>query len=505
METSMSKVKRFAGRFSIGRDSNPLNVTGSHHFLRVKVPGGLITSDQFHRVAELAARYGRGQAEITNRQSIQLHWVGAEEAMDAFSVLDDLGFTTDMCGQGFGGTRYGDVRNILCCPVSGIEESEILNGYPLAEELTEFFVGNPDFLDMPRKFKFSVSGCGCDCTRAQINDLAFVAVRKGAETGYVLLVGGGIGASLPGPRLARPAGVFVPPDDAFDVAVAAAEIHRDHGNRESKAKARFKWLIESWGVEKFVEALDEKLGRKFELYDGPIFRGVCDHDGVRPQIQKGLCYVNIPLLGGRLTRDEMVGIADLAEEFGGGEMRLTPTQNIIVPHVREAEAFLERLAAMGLRVEGSSLRWNSLGCSSDFCGKTVSPHAKEVLKSVVDHLEGRLPRGLLDEAGFRVHINGCPNNCCPSLISGIGLNGRQVREGGETRQTYDILLGGSYGPETSFGRVVEKNVPLDVLKPMLASLLRGYKAHRAPSEELGGFCRRHTIPELCGYLKTEDA
>jgi sulfite reductase beta subunit-like hemoprotein len=478
-------------------------VTGSLHFLRVKVPGGLITSDQFRRVAELAAKYSRGQAEITNRQSIQLHWVGAEEAMDAFSVLDDLGFTTDMCGQGFAGTRYGDIRNILCCPASGIEEGEILNGFPLVDQLTEFFIGNPDFLDMPRKFKLSVSGCGNDCTRAQINDLAFVAVRKDAEIGYALLVGGGMGPSLPGPRLARPAGVLILPDDAFDVAVAIAEIHRDHGNRESKAKARFKWLIESWGMDKFVGALEKKLDRRFEPYNGPTFQGRCDHEGVGPQNQKGLRYVNIPILGGRLTRDEMVGIADVAEEFGGGELRLTPTQNVIVPHVLEADILLERLGTMGLRVKGSKVRWNSLGCSSDFCGKTVSPHAKDVLKEVVNQLESSVPLDLLDEAGFRVHINGCPNNCCPSLISGLGLNGRQVQEGGETSQTYDILLGGCYGSETSFGRVVEKNVPLDGLKPILVSLLRNYGEHRTPSEELGSFCRRRSILELRAYLNGE--
>jgi sulfite reductase beta subunit-like hemoprotein len=242
MKTMVSDIKRFTRRYSIGRDSNPLEITGSQHFLRVKVPGGIITSDQFRRVAELTARYSKDQAEVTNRQSIQLHWIEADDAIDIFSTLDELGFTTDMCGQGFGGARYGDVRNIVCCSTSGIEKGEILNGYPMVEELTNFFVGNPDFLDMPRKFKFSVSGCGYDCTRAQINDLAFVAVENDDEIGYAILVGGSIGSSLPGPRLAKPAGIIVRPENAFEVAVAAAEIHRDYSNRESKAKARFKWL-----------------------------------------------------------------------------------------------------------------------------------------------------------------------------------------------------------------------------------------------------------------------
>ena len=503
MKTSISEIERYTRRFSIGRDSNPLNVTGSLHFLRVKVPGGLITSEQFRRVAELAARYSKDQAEVTNRQSIQLHWIEADDAIEIFSSLDELGFTTDMCGQGFGGARYGDVRNIVCCPASGIEKGELLDGYPLVEELTNFFVGNPDFLDMPKKFKFSVSGCGYDCTRAQINDLAFVAVKNGDEIGYAILLGGSIGSSLPGPRLAKTAGIIVRPEDAFEVAVAAAEIHRDYGNRESKAKARFKWLIEDWGLEKIVEELERKLDRPLELYEGPIFSGSSDHEGVRPQSQEGYHYANIPLLGGRLTGNEMRRLADLADEYGKGELRLTPTQNIILPFVEEVDALMEHLVEMDFRFDGSRLRWNSLGCSSDFCGKTRSPHAKEVLNDLVDHLERHISREVLDEAGFRIHINGCPHNCCPSLISEIGLNGRQVREGDKMKQTYDILLGGSFGKETSFGRTVEKNVQLDGLKTKIVTLIERYAKDKGPNETFYAFCSRHTTEELSHFLKVE--
>jgi len=165
MEVATSDIERFLGRYSIGRDSNPLDITGSLHFLRVKVPGGPTTSEQFRRLAELAAEYGKGQAEITDRQDIQLHWIKAEDTLDLFSVMNKLGFTTDKCGQGFGGARYGDVRNIVCCPASGIEKHEILNGHHLVKELTKFLAGNPDFLDLPRKFKVSMSECGSDCTR----------------------------------------------------------------------------------------------------------------------------------------------------------------------------------------------------------------------------------------------------------------------------------------------------------------------------------------------------
>jgi len=500
MEVSTSDIERFLGRYSVGRDSNPLNVTGSLHFLRVKVPGGFVTSDQFHRISELAAKYGNGQAEITDRQDIQLHWVRAEDALDMFTVMDELGFTTDMCGQGFSGARYGDVRNIVCCPASGIDKGEILNGYPLAKKLTNFFVGNPHFLDLPRKFKISISGCGSDCIRAEINDLAFVAVKKGDELGFTLLVGGSAGVSLPGPRLARPTGIFVRPEDAFNIAVAAVEIHRDYGDRESKAMARFKWLIENLGLEKFLAMLEEKLGEAFEQYDGPVFLRCSDHEGVQPQIQEGYYYANIPLLGGRLTSHEMVLIAGLAEKYGNGELRLTPTQSIIIPNVEEKDALLECLEEMKFSFNNSKLRWNSIGCASDFCGKTQSPHAKEVLKEVVEHLETHFGNKILDEAGFRIHVSGCPNSCCPSMIAEIGLTGRQVREGDEIKQAYDILVGGGFGLEPSFGRLIEERVPAGELKYRIVFLLDNYLKKRNSSEGLREFCNRHTIEELKAYL-----
>ncbi|NIM45620.1 MAG: hypothetical protein GTO54_08360, partial [Nitrososphaeria archaeon] len=151
------------------------------------------------------------------------------------------------------------------------------------------------------------------------------------ETGYALLVGGGAGMSLPGPRLARPAGVFVKTDDAFDVAVALAEIHRDYSNRESKSKARFKWLLEEWGLEKLLNVLEDKLDKSFECYNGPVFKGSTDHEGVGSQSQEQFHYVNIPILGGRLTVKEIRRIAELANNYGHGELRLTTTQNIIIP------------------------------------------------------------------------------------------------------------------------------------------------------------------------------
>ncbi len=486
-------IGRFVGRYSIGRDSNPFDNTRSLHFLRVKVPGGFITSQHFRCIAELSKTYGRGQAELTDRQDIQLHWIRAEDALDIFSVMDDMGLTTDMCGQGFVGPRYGDPRNIVCCPASGIELNEILNGSSLVKDLTDFFVGNHNFLDLPRKFKLSVSGCGSDCTRAEVNDLALVAVKKGDEVGFTLLVGGSIGSSLPGPRLARHIGVFIEPQDAIDVVVETLEIHRDYGNRESKAKARFKWLIEEWGLNKFGTVLEEGLGKTLERYEGPVFLRETDHEGVQPQSQQGQYYVNIPMLGGRLVDSEMNLIADLSEDYGSGQLRLTPRQNIIIPNVREKDALLRQLEKAGFSFNRSILRWRSIACPSDFCGKTQSHHAKEVLKEIVEHLERCFDSRVLDEAGFRIHISGCPNDCCASTTADIGLSGKLIKEGNETTQAYDVHIGGRLGSEARFGRLTEEKVPAPALKQKIAPLFGNYLEKREPSETLGDFYNRLAV------------
>jgi sulfite reductase beta subunit-like hemoprotein len=503
IKLNVDDVNRFMGRYSLGRDSNPLNSTDSPHFLRIKVPGGFLDSKQLRRIADLTKTYSRGQAEITNRQDLQLHWIDAKDALEIFSVMDELGFTTDMCGQGFSGARYGDARNIVCCPVSGIEKDELLNGTSLLKELSDFFIGNPDFQDMPRKFKFSISGCGSDCTRAITNDLSFVGVKKDSDVGFTLLVGGSMGASLPGPRLATPTGVFVQTEDAFNVAVATIEIHRDYGSRESKAKARFKWLLHNWGLKKFLSILEEKVGKHLEPYDGPIFLRNGEHEKLQPQNQEGYSYMNIPRIGGFLSSDEMSSLADLAEEYGSGDLRLTPTQNIIIPNVKEKDLLVKVLEEQEIPIYGSNLRWNSMGCASDFCGKTTTIHAKEVYREVVDHLEKHFDNELLNEAGFRIYVSGCPNNCCANLIAEIGLAGKLTKEKGIMKQHYDILLGGGLGTKPTMGRTVEENVPIYKLKLKIESLLTIYFEKRKTSESLKEFCNRTTKEELRLYLNSK--
>src|SRR5450759_2860998 len=172
-KTLTKDVEEFVYLYSLGRD----RAEGSPHFLRVQIPNGIVTTEQFRQIAAIAEKYGRGYAEITDKQDIQIHWIQYEDALDIFTKLKSIGFTTDRCGQGFPTAKYGDIRNIVGCAAAGADQSELIDASPIVLKLDKFFTGNNDFLDLPKKFKISVSGCSLNCTSPEAQDLSFVAQR----------------------------------------------------------------------------------------------------------------------------------------------------------------------------------------------------------------------------------------------------------------------------------------------------------------------------------------
>ena len=299
-----------------------------------------------------------------------------------------------------------------------------------------------------------------------------------------------MGSSLPGPRLAKPLPIFVHPEDVFDIAVAVIEIHRDNSNRESKAKARFKWLLESWGMDRFLRELTEKMGRRFDNYEGQVFKWNDTHIGVRQQKQADLYYVAVPFITGRLSSRDMVTLADLADEYGNGDLRFTPTQNVLIVGVRDRDALLTALDQAGFNCHGSELRWTSMGCASDYCGKTASPHSKELLKATITQLEARYDRDQL--RGIRVNVSGCPHNCCANLISEIGLTGVLTKEANELVQHYNLLLGGTSGPHPALGRLITTRIPAEVVPETIEVFLDNFLKQQRDGESLAAFCQRQT-------------
>ncbi len=439
-------ISKFVGRYSLGRD----NGNGSLHFLRIKVPAGQIDSERLRKIAELSRRYGREYAEITDRQSIQLHWIDPEKSLEIFGELYEIGFFTDMCGQGFSGACFGDVRNIVACPLSGkVSDFDVAE---IAKKLTDFFTGNPEYLDLPRKFKIAFSGCGGDCVRLGINDLGMFGVELHGERGFVPFVGGSIGASQPGPTLARSLGVFVPEGEAFEFVKVVVEIHRDHSSRESKVKARFKNLISQWGIERLRNEIEERVGplERVEV-EMPSPK---NHNGSGLQID-GLHYYTLPVLGGVLSAEKLEFIADMADKHGNGEVRLTPEQNVTFVDVENVDELKKDLSRKFELKEGE-LYYSSIACASNFCGRTSEPHAKDILKKLVEVCESR---GIRD---VRIHVSGCRNACGCHHVGEIGLVGRPVRTESGVVQGYDLLCGGSFS-ELKMAEVVREGLYGDEL------------------------------------------
>ncbi|KXA91965.1 hypothetical protein AKJ63_00225 [candidate division MSBL1 archaeon SCGC-AAA259D18] len=468
IELDVDDLERFKLRYSLGQDDG----RGSKHFLRIKVTEGAVSSRQLTEIARLSDEYGRGKAWITDRQSIQLHWIEGRHAPEIFSRLEEIGFTTDKCGQAYPAPGYGDVRNICACPVAGYEKGEKIDVRPLVKEMNDFFIGNEDFLDMPKKFKISISACEIDCVRSQMQDLGLFTIERERRPGFGAVIGGSLGVAQPGAVIGKPLNVFIEPDEVFEVAKNMAEIHRDHSSTESVAKARFKQLVREWGVEKIRSKLEEKLGRKLERlkYSGPEVSGR-EHVGVQEQ-KDGNFYINIPVLGGGLSSEQLRRAAEIAEEYGSGDLRTTPYQNLILLNVAEEslDGALTELKKTGLSVEGSRLRWESVGCASDFCASSPEYHPKAVAREIIEHLEKNVGKELEDYR-MKIGVSGCPRDCGLKGPSDIGLLGASTGNDGVGSEEYRLYIGGRFGADPRFSKALDGERSVDDIKIMLRTLV----------------------------------
>jgi len=437
----IGEISKFIGRYSLGRD----NGFDSLHFLRIKIPAGQINSEKLRKIADLSRKYGRGYVEITDRQDIQLHWIKSEDALDLFERLYEIGYYTDMCGQGFSKACFGDVRNITACPLSGkINDFDVAR---YAKHLTSYFTGNKEFLDLPRKFKIGFTGCGGDCLRLAVNDLGMFGISREGERGFVPFVGGSVGASQPEPMLAKSLGIFVPEKKVFEFVKAVVEIHRDHSSRESKAKARFKNLVTRWGIEKLRKEIEEKTGVFDRIdFNRPVYS---NHNSYGLQTD-GLYYYTLPVVGGTLSSEKIEFIADMAEKHGSGQLRLTADQNITFVDIADVDR-LKRDLERQFEIREGRIYFSSIACTSKFCGKTRSPHAKELLKKLIEICERKGMKNL------RIHVSGCRNSCACHQVADIGLVGKAIKVDGEVVQAYDIYVGGNFA-KLKMGRVYMENL-----------------------------------------------
>jgi sulfite reductase (ferredoxin) len=442
--------------------------------LRVRIDGGQLSSDQLRTIAGISTEFGRDVGDITDRQNVQLHWIRIEDVPEIWQRLEAVGLSSmEACGD--------TPRVMLGCPLAGILEDEVLDASGVLAETVEKYIGSPEFSNLPRKWKTSMSGCVDHCTGHEINDVSFVGVvGEDGAAGYDLWVGGGLSTN---PKFAQRIGVFVRPDQVSDIWAAATSIFRDYGYRRQRNHARMKFLMADWGPEKFRQVLQDEYLHE-QLPDGPAAappkHDQRDHVGVMRQ-KDGRNAVGFALRTGRIGGTLLARLADLADEYGDGRIRTTAQQKLVILDVPDerVEDLVTALAAYDLQVRPSAFRRGTMACTGlEFC-KLAIVETKQHAQDLYAELEKRLPE--FDQP-ISINVNGCPNSCARFQTADIGFKGSMVRDdSGEMVEGFQVHLGGHLGVEASFGRK--------------------FRGHKVTKTETADYCER----VLRGYLERREA
>ena len=469
--------------------------------LRIRIPNGLLNSGQLRTVAKLTEQYGRGVADLTVRQNIQLHWITIEALPE---VLDAL----EQCGLGTMGACGDVTRNVTGCPVAGVDAHEICDASPLALEVTRALAGNDDFYNLPRKFKISITGCNIWCPYPEINDIGLTATRRGtgahSEVGFSLRVGGGLSTD---PHLSARLDAFVRWNQVIPVVKGIAEIFRDADQlREHRERARLKFLFlrHGWTARDFQDQLESRLGFPLDpaVEETPPDDVYRDHVGIHPQKQPGLFYVGAAVLRGRISAEQMRAAAELADRCASGELRTTNMQNLLIVNVPQQNTgtLARELDAIGLRPGGSAFWRGAIACSgSEFC-KLAITETKSFSRWLVEELEERLP-GF--EQHLKLHVTGCPNSCGQHWIADIGIEGKKIKSGDRLLDAYYFCLGGAVGLHQSIARPIGYRCLATEVPDAIERLLQHYLIAKGPGENLRQFFARHSDAELREFLAGE--
>ncbi len=445
----------------------------TYFMLRIKLESGLLTPAQVRCLGEISREYARNTADLTTRQDVQFHWIRVADLPAIFEKLARVGLSSSLAA--------GDVpRNVVSCPVNGIDHGDVADVRHLVEAVNGFFRNNRDFSNLPRKFKIGISGCSKDCISHEVQDLAFVAVpdESGAIV-YEVHVGGGLAKNR---RIADYIG-RTPEAGVLAIAQAVGRIFRDHGNRENRDKARLGHLVEAWGVEKFAAELERESGvsllpakpRDITPY------GHRGHFGLQPSKRGGYSFIGCAILSGHIGGEGLLSLADLIETHGAGSVKATTTQNLVVLDVpvASAAALAEALNRAGLGASPSVFRARTLACTGlNFCKFAVS-ETKGLAEKIVAHLERYFPEFT---EPVSISVTGCPNSCSHPHIVDIGLLGAMVKRNEENIRGFELIYGGYLeGEKSHFGRKTGIKITPEEAPLVIESLLREYSISGAAS------------------------
>ena len=454
--------------------------TPGYFMMRIRIPNGIASAVQLRTIGEVSAQFGKGFADITTRQQIQLRWFMINHVPEIWQRLQSVALVTLQTGM-------DNIRNVVGCPVAGLTPNELFDASPVVQEFTELFVGNKAYTNLPRKFNVTITACKEACTHAEAQDIALTPATKeidGCEVkGFNVAAGGKMGSG--GYRIASPLNVFIPPDEAAALCSHIVMIFRDHGARESRTKARLAFLIEDWGVKKFRRELERRVDRPLSTAgkDARVPKHT-DHIGIFRQKQSGLNYVGLAVPVGRVTSEQMFQLADMAEHYGSGQIRLTVGQNLIIPNVHDNRVgeLSDEPLLRELRYDPSEIMRGLVSCTGmDYCHFALIETKGWALKTA-RALEAKLEK----TQPLRMHWSGCPAGCGNHAAAEIGLLGKNIKLNGEVVEAVDVFAGGAAGCEPNPPIKVMEDVPCDDLPNVLAGLVRhgAFKAMRQQLKKL---------------------
>ncbi len=472
------------------------------YMCRLRIPNGVLTHWQFAGAAHIAERLGGGYAHVTTRANLQIRDIAAKDAVHLVEAVQDLGLTSRGAGA-------DNIRNVTGDATAGIGVHELLDTRPFARDWHFHILNDRSLFGLPRKFNVAFDGGGSIPTLEETNDIGFQAVEVraggGVEPGvwFRLTLGG-----ITGHRdLARDTGVVVRPQEATMLADAIVRVFIAHGDRTNRNKARLKYLLDAWGFEKFLLAVEDKLGRKLDRVDADFVapRPVQDrraHIGVHAQKQAGLSYIGVVLPVGKITAEQMQTIASVARECGDGDIRLSVWQNLLISGIpaNRIEAAKQRIVDAGLRVEASAVRAGLVACTGSSGCRFAASDTKRDAQAIADWCDVRLEL----DAPINIHLTGCHHSCAQHYIGDIGLIGARVplNKDGDTAEGYHVVVGGGFGAQAAIGRDLWRDVKSEDAPVRIEALLRTYLAHRVDAtQSFNAFVSGRDAAELCRLVE----
>ncbi|WP_419771060.1 MAG: nitrite/sulfite reductase [Candidatus Marinarcus sp.] len=457
---------KWYGLYTQNRNLQDENDNTLYFMLRVKLPNGELNLEQIERLAHISNEYARGTADFTTRQDIQFHYITVANLPAIFTQLHEVGLSTVFAA--------GDVpRNVVTCPVNGIDHDQICDVRPLVEKVNAYFAGNKNLSNLPRKYKVSISGCNKHCISHEIQDLSFTATKvSDTKTLFDVHVGGGLASNK---QFAHHIG-YVTASQVLPTVKAVSKIYKEHGNRENRRKARLGHIIQEWGIEKFKEVLHENINfvlKEQKVQDFTAYEKR-EHFGIHESTVRSKSYIGCAISSGNITATGLLNLLSVMKKYEATTIKTTTTQNFVIldAPTLQAQEMAKDLDAVNIQTKPSVFNARTLACTGlNFCKFAIS-ETKGLAKEIVAHLEHKFPDF---QEKISISVNGCPNSCAHPHIVDIGLIGCKVKQNDETVTGFELVLGGHLeGSKSRFGEKPNIKFPASDAPKIIEDLIIKY-------------------------------